>query len=167
PDGDRLGAARPPGHERSAWRLKRPSAGAERGRPGAPGLRSRGARRHRSLRRRRRNQHLGGVKRGVGACCPDGVPGPTDAERSEAQNPYWGLLDDVVTIWPLLFTYVCAGVLRTSTVNLPWGRDPSDSTAWALPFRPAATSQATTWRPGLTAVTPKSNLAVWPAPNGP
>src|ERR1700746_2039585 len=54
-----------------------------------------------------------------------------------------------------------------TTVNVPCGSDPSERTAWALPFRPAATCHATTWRPGLTAVTPKSNFAVRPGASRP
>ena len=72
-----------------------------------------------------------------------------------------------VTIWPLLLTYVCAGAVwiidRERAVRAARRRT---GTALALPFRPAATSQATTWRPGSTAVTPQSNLAVWPGASG-
>ena len=52
-------------------------------------------------------------------------------------------------------------------MKVPWGSDPPAVTALALPFSPAATSQATTWRPGATAVTAQSNLAIWPGASRP
>ncbi len=105
--------------------------------------------------------------RGVGATDRTGYAAPGTPRRRRGPYPYCGLLEDVVTIWPLLLTYVCAGAWEMLTVNVPCGGEPSASTALALPFRPAATSQATTWWPGATAVTAQSNLAVWPGPSAP
>ena len=73
----------------------------------------------------------------------------------------------MVTIWPELDTYDCAGFELIVTVKLPFGVEPFVSTAFALPVSAAAIIHATTCVPGLTAVTAHSNRLVWPGASGP
>ena len=90
-------------------------------------LRRRRARGDRPLRGRRRAEHLG---------------------RSRATRELF-LDDDLARCGHVGLL----GPALDRHLDVPRGADPSASTALALPFRPAATCQATMCRPGLTAVT--------------